>query len=54
MSSVRFKESIQQTNNGQAPDFSRGGKHSRHELAHSIGEAVTKGEGAGGYLQVSI
>lgn len=27
--------------------------HGKHPIAHQVGEALTKGEGAGGYLQVS-
>lgn len=60
--SVRFKESVEQTTGGsgsgraqfRAQDFKDFGmgKERRHELFHEIGEAVTKGEGSGGYLQV--
>lgn len=32
--------------------FGFGRHHDRHEIAHDIGEAITKGEGKGGYLQV--
>lgn len=49
--SVKFKETIEQTT-GNARGGLRGLDNKRHEFVHNVGEAITKGEGAGGYLQV--
>lgn len=37
---------------GKSRGFFGFGKHEHHGLRHDIGEAITKGEGKGGYLQV--
>ena len=52
MSDVRFKaESVQDKIQEGIQDL--GTRAGRHELAHEVGAALTKGQGPGGYLAVS-
>lgn len=67
--SVRFQETVQANASMNGPSAGgRGGPQNfnaasfapprdgryRHPYAHELAEAITKGEGAGGYLQVSF
>lgn len=47
--SVKFEETIKTATTGTIPAPS-----GKHDLAHEVGEALTKGGGANGYLAVSV
>jgi hypothetical protein len=52
--SVKFKESVTETVKTAAQDIPLpGGKVEAKDLAHEVGQALTKGGGANGYLAVS-
>lgn len=48
--SVKFEKESVRTTTGTSAPIPKGGKHD--DLVHDVGEALTRGGGANGYLQV--